>query len=315
MLKSITMDFAKVKTYSIKGRRNKVNIAEFAKISKKGTKFADFYEGLPDILAAKNLKVLVNDIIYAYKHKKMVIFMLGAHVIKCGLSPIIIDLMKKGVIKAVALNGAGIIHDTEIAMIGSTSEDVGAGILDGSFGMAKETAEFINEGINDGCRAGLGIGEAIGKKILDEKLKNSSLSILAAARKLNIPVTVHVAIGADIIHQHPLADGGAIGEGTMADFKKLVRSVGSLGRGGVVVNFGSAVILPEVFLKAINLARNLGCGVKGFTAANFDMYTHYRPLQNILLRPTQKGFGKGLNIIGHHEIMMPLLYQAVVEKL
>lgn len=309
------MDYTKVKTYSIKGRRSKVNIAEFAKISKKGAKFANFYGGLPDILAVKNLKALVNSIIYAYKHKKTVIFMLGAHVIKCGLSPIIIDLMKKGVIKAVALNGAGIIHDTEIAMIGETSEDVGAGILDGSFGMAKETAEFINEGINDGCRSGLGIGEAIGKKIVDEKLKNSSLSILAAAYKLNIPVTVHVAIGADIIHQHPLADGAAIGEGTMADFKKLVKSVGSLGGGGVVVNCGSAVILPEVFLKAINLARNLGRPVKGFTAANFDMYTHYRPLQNILLRPTQKGYGKGLNIIGHHEIMMPLLYQAIVEKI
>ncbi|MFA4843137.1 MAG: hypothetical protein WC658_04825 [Candidatus Omnitrophota bacterium] len=309
------MDFTKVKTYSIKGRKGKVNIAEFAKISKKGAKFADFYEGLPDILAVKNLKALVDGVIYAYKRKRMVIFMLGAHVIKCGLSPLVIDLMKCGVIKAVALNGAGIIHDTEIAMVGSTSEDVGAGIMDGSFGMTKETAEFINEGINDGCRAGLGIGEAIGKKILDEKLKNSSLSILAAAHKLSIPITVHVAIGADIIHQHPLADGAAIGEGTMADFKKLVRSVGKLGRGGVVVNFGSAVILPEVFLKAINLARNLGCGVKGFIAANFDMYTHYRPMQNILVRPTQKGFGKGLNIIGHHEIMMPLLYQAIVERL
>jgi hypothetical protein len=181
--------------------------------------------------------------------------------------------------------------------------------------MAKETAEFINGAVNDGCRAGLGIGEAVGKKISDEKLKNSDLSILAAAYTLNIPATVHVAIGADIIHQHPLADGAAIGEGTMADFKKLVRCVGALGGGGVAVNFGSAVILPEVFLKAINLARNLGCAVKGFTAANFDMYTHYRPTQNILLRPTQKGFGRGINIIGHHEIMLPLLCQAVAEKL
>ncbi|MBI4335485.1 MAG: hypothetical protein HY589_02395 [Candidatus Omnitrophica bacterium] len=308
------MDFAKVKTYSIKGRKSKVNIAEFAKISRKGAGFADFYEGLPDILAVRNLKALVNDIIYAYKHKRMVIFMLGAHVIKCGLSPLVIDLMRRGVVKAVALNGAGIIHDTEIAMVGKTSEDVGAGILDGSFGMAKETAEFINEGINDSCRSGIGIGEAIGKKILDEKLKNKNLSILAAAHKLSVPLTVHVAIGADIVHQHPLADGAAIGEGTMADFKKLVDSVARLGGGGVVVNFGSAVILPEVFLKAINLARNLGARVKGFTAANFDMHTHYRPTQNILLRPTRDGFGKGYNFVGHHEIMLPLLYQAIIER-
>jgi hypothetical protein len=309
------MDFTKIRTYSIKARKSKVNKVQFARPAKKGAGFTAFYAGLPDILAVKNLKGLVNDIIYAYKHKKTVIFMLGAHVIKCGLSPLVIDLMKRGIVKAVALNGAGIIHDTEIAMIGQTSEDVGAGILNGTFGMAKETSEFINEAINDGCRAGMGIGEAVGKKIADERLKNTSLSILAAAYRVNIPVTVHVAIGADIIHQHPLADGAAIGEGTMADFKKLVKLVGSLGGGGVVVNFGSAVILPEVFLKAINLARNLGRPVKGFTAANFDMYTHYRPTQNILLRPTQKGFGKAYNIIGHHEIMMPLLYQAVIERL
>jgi hypothetical protein len=309
------MDFAKVKTYSIKGRKGKVNKAQFARPAKKGAAFRGFYDGLPDILAVKNLKGLVNDIIYAYKHKKMVIFMLGAHVIKCGLSPIIIDLMKRGVIKAVALNGAGIIHDTEIAMVGQTSEDVGAGILDGSFGMARETAEFINGAINTGCGEDVGIGEAVGRRIDEAGLKNASLSILASACRLKIPVTVHVAIGADIIHQHPLADGAAIGEGTMTDFKRLVEAVGSLGGGGVVVNAGSAVILPEVFLKAINLARNLGCRVKGFTAANFDMYTHYRPVQNILLRPTQKGFGKGYNIIGHHEIMLPLLYQAIIEKI
>lgn len=309
------MDFTKIKTYSIKERKSKVNIAEFARASKKGARFTDFYEDLPDILAVKNLKALVNDIIYAYKHKRMVIFMLGAHVIKCGLSPLIIDLMKKGLIKTVSLNGAGIIHDVEIAMVGETSEDVGKGILDGTFGMAKETAEFINESVNLGCRMCFGIGEVLGKKILDNNLKYRKLSILAAGYKLKIPVCVHVAIGTDIIHQHPLADGAAIGGGTMADFKKLVKSVSRLGGGGVVLNFGSAVILPEVFLKAINLARNLGSKVKGFTAANFDIYTHYRPTQNILLRPTQKGFGKGYNIIGHHEIMMPLLYHALIAKL
>ena len=309
------MDITKVKLYSIKNRKSKVKMAEFAKLAGPKDTFTDFYEGLPDILAVRSLKAVVEAIVSAKRRKKMVIFMLGAHVLKCGLSPLIIDLMKKGVVKTVALNGAGIIHDVEIAMVGKTSEDVGAGILDGSFGMAKETAEFINGAINLGCRMGFGIGEVLGKKIIESKLKNSSLSILAAGYKLDIPVTVHVAIGTDIIHQHPTADGAAIGAGTMADFKGLVESVSCLGAGGVVVNFGSAVILPEVFLKAINLARNIGSRVKGFTAANFDMYTHYRPTQNILLRPAQKGFGKGYNIIGHHELMLPLLYRALVEKI
>lgn len=309
------LDFKKVKLYSIKGRKSKVEISAFAKTAKKGDSFARFYSGLPDILAVKNLKAVVDSLALAYKYNKMVLFMCGAHVIKCGLSPLVIDLMKKGLIKAVALNGAGIIHDVEIAMVGKTSEDVGEGILRGSFGMAKETAEFINGAINLGCRMGFGIGEALGKRIVEKKLRYRDLSILAAGYKLKIPVSVHVAIGTDIIHQHPLADGAAIGEGTMADFKKLVTSVSRLGGGGVVLNFGSAVILPEVFLKAINLARNLGNKVKGFTAVNFDMYTHYRPLQNILLRPTQKGYGKGYNIIGHHEIMLPLLYRALIAKL
>jgi hypothetical protein len=309
------MDFIKVKTYSIKGRRSKVNIAEFAGTPKKGGSFGEFYKGLPDILAVKDFRSVVDALASAYRRDRMVIFMLGAHVIKCGLSPLVIDLMKCGVIKAVALNGAGIIHDTEIAMAGKTSEDVGAGILNGSFGMARETAEFINGAVNTGCMMGFGIGEIVGKKITESRLKNSSLSILAAGYKLKIPVTVHVAIGTDIIHQHPSADGAAIGEGTMADFRALAESVSRLGNGGVVANFGSAVILPEVFLKAINLARNMGNKVKGFTAANFDMYTHYRPSQNILLRPTQKGFGRGYNIIGHHEIMLPLLHRAVIERL
>ncbi|MCX5716405.1 MAG: hypothetical protein NTV07_06095 [Candidatus Omnitrophica bacterium] len=308
-------DFDKLKLYSIRNRKSKVSVVEFAKPAKKGASFANFYDGLPDILAVKSLRAVADSLALAKKRKKTVIFMAGAHVIKCGLSPLVIDLMERGVIKAVAMNGAGIIHDTEIAMAGKTSEDVDAGILDGSFGMAEETSLFINKAINLGCRLGFGIGEVLGKRITEKKFKYRHLSILAAAHRLGIPVTVHVAIGTDIIHQHPLADGAAIGEGSMADFKKLVRSVSSLGGGGVVLNFGSAVILPEVFLKAINIARNLGFRVKDFTAANFDMYTHYRPTQNILLRPTQKGFGKGYNIIGHHEIMLPLLYRSLIEKI
>jgi len=309
------MDLTKIKSYSLYNRKSKVNISEFAKTSKKGDSFRDFHKGLPDILAVNSLNAVTDALVKARKNKRMIIFMLGAHVIKCGLSPLIIDMMKRGLIRTIALNGAGIIHDTEVAMVGETSEDVGAGILKGTFGMAKETAQFINGAVNLGCRMGFGIGEVIGKRITESKLKYKDLSVLSAAYKLKIPVCVHVALGTDIIHQHPSCDGAAIGEGSIVDFKKLVKSVSRLGRGGVVINFGSAVILPEVFLKAINLSRNLGNKVKGFTAANFDMYTHYRPTQNVLLRPAGKGSGKGYSIIGHHEIMLPLLYRMVIERI
>ena len=308
------MNINKVKTYSLYTRKSKVDIRAFARTAARGDSFLKFYGGLPDILAVQSLKSVVNALAAAYRRGAMVIVMIGAHVIKCGLSPIIIDLMRKGLIKTVALNGAGIIHDTEVAMAGRTSEDVAEAITDGSFGMARETAQFINGAMTIGCRLGFGIGEVVGKKIVEKKLRYRHLSILAAGYELKIPVCAHVAIGTDIIHQHPSADGAAIGEGTMTDFRKFAQSVGRLGNGGVVINFGSAVILPEVFLKALNLARNTGRPVRGFTAANFDMYPHYRPTQNVLLRPTQKGAGKAYNIIGHHEIMLPLVYRAVIQQ-
>ncbi|MEI8176859.1 MAG: hypothetical protein WCG78_08345, partial [Candidatus Omnitrophota bacterium] len=243
------VDFSKVRSYSINKRSSKVNVSEFAKSAKKRESFSSFYDSLPDILAVKSLKAVVDAIANAHRRGRMVLVMMGAHVIKCGLSPLIIDLMEKGVVKAVAVNGAGVIHDTEIAMAGVTSEDVGAGILDGSFGMARETAEFINGAVNTGCLLGFGIGEVVGKRIIEARFKNERLSILAAGRRLKVPVTAHVAIGTDIIHQHPSADGAAIGEGSMNDFKSLTASVCGLGSGGVVLNFGSAVIMPEVFLK------------------------------------------------------------------
>jgi hypothetical protein len=221
--------------------------------------------------------------------------------------------MRRGVIKAVALNGAGVIHDTEIAMIGRTSEDVGEGILDGSFGMAKETASFINQAINSGFTKGIGIGESVGANIVKSKLHHRNLSILANGYELDVPITAHVAIGTDIIHQHPSASGVAIGEGSLLDFRNFIYSVSKL-EGGVLINLGSAVILPEVFLKAITVARNLGNKVDTLTTANFDMINHYRPHQNILSRPTSKG-GNGYNIIGHHEIMVPLLYRSIIEKI
>lgn len=307
------IDLSKIKTIHLSTRKCKVSVKDFAHLTRKGSGFKDFYGSLPDILAARNFKAVVDDIAAAHKRKKMVLFMMGAHVIKCGLSPLIIDLMKRGVVKAVALNGAGIIHDTEVAMIGRTSEDVGEGIVNGSFGMAEETASFINGAINYGFRNGLGIGEVLGNRILKSKFSCKGLSILAEGYRLGVPVTVHVAIGTDIIHQHPSAIGMAIGEGSLLDFKTFIYSVSKL-EGGVALNIGSAVILPEVFLKAVTVVRNLGYKIDKFTTANFDMMSQYRPHQNVVSRPTSKG-GKGYSIIGHHEIMVPLLYRSVIEKI
>ena len=307
------VDIARIKTVSLDRRKTKVAVEDFARTARKGEPFRRFFESLPNILAARNLKKVVDAVVRAEKADKMVIAMMGAHVIKCGLSPIIIDLMKRCVVKTIALNGAGVIHDTEIAMIGRTSEDVGEGIRDGTFGMVKETAKFINNAINLGFKKGLGIGESLGGRIVKAKLPNRHLSILAAGYELNVPVTAHVAIGTDTIHCHPSCNGEAVGEGSLLDFRNFIYSV-SLLEGGVVLNLGSAVVLPEVFLKAVTVARNLGHKLDHFTAANFDMIAHYRPHQNVLVRPTSKG-GRGYNIIGHHEIMIPLLYRAVVEEL
>jgi len=303
----------KLKLRSIRTRKSKVSVKSFARPSKRKASFSSFYKGLPDILAAGDLKKLVDAIVRAKKAKRPVVFMMGAHVIKCGLSPLIIDLMKRGVVSGVAMNGAGIIHDTEIAMAGKTSEDVDKAIKDGSFGMTQETAGFLNNGIASGLNRGLGIGKALGAEMARSRFPYKNFSILYWGRKLDIPVTVHVAIGTDTIHQHPSCNGAAIGEGSLIDFRNFIYGVSRL-NGGVVINFGSAVLLPEVFLKALSTARNLGYKVKNFTAANFDMHKLYRPQQNVIRRPTLTG-GQGFNFIGHHEIMIPLLHQAIVEKL
>ena len=306
------IDLSKIRTIHLDSRKCKVAVKDFASLPKKGSSFESFYESLPNILAARNFKDVTDAIVAASRKKRMVIFMMGAHVIKCGLSPIVIDLMKRGVVRHVALNGAGIIHDTEVAMIGRTSEDVGEGIVDGSFGMAQETASFINGAINYGFRNGIGIGEAVGSRIRKAKYPHKDKSILAMGYELGVPVTVHVAIGTDIIHQHPSANGMAIGEGSLLDFKTFIYSVSKL-ENGVAVNIGSAVILPEVFLKAVTVARNLGYKAHKFTTANFDMVSQYRPHQNVISRPTSTG-GKGYNITGHHELMIPLLYRSIIEK-
>ncbi|MFH0762818.1 MAG: hypothetical protein V1925_02885 [Candidatus Omnitrophota bacterium] len=304
----------KVKRYSVRKRFSKVEKADFAGLPLRGRSFAAFYKSLPNILKAKELSATVSAIVRARKAGKAVIFMAGAHVIKCGLNPVLIELIRKKVITCICLNGAGIIHDFEIALQGKTSEDVGANLKSGRFGMGRETADFLNNAVKVGVAKGLGLGESVAAELSVSRLRYKNLSLLANAFKFNVPVCVFVAVGTDIIHQHASFDAALTAEGSLRDFHKLVENISGLDGGGVVLNFGSAVILPEVFLKALNLARNLGSRAKDFTAANFDMIYHYRPLQNVVLRPVS-GAGKGYYIVGHHEIMLPLLAQAVIEKI
>jgi hypothetical protein len=309
-------DLTKIKTISIKKRKSKVTPADFARVfdGKKGS-FAAFADSLPKILVAQDLRSLVDDIITSRKKNKPVILMMGAHVIKVGLSPVLIDLIKRNVITAVAMNSAAAIHDVETAMWGQTSEDVAVSILDGSFGMTRETGELMNQTLSDAFRGSdMGYGEALGRKLLDLDAPNANVSLLATCYSLNIPVTVHAAIGTDIIHQQPTMDGAATGELTFRDFKSLAETCKGLVGGGVVLNIGSAVIMPEVFLKALTVARNLGSRAKGFTTAVFDMNVHYRPTVNVKLRPTQDG-GRGLYFTGHHEIMVPLLAAMVKARM
>ena len=308
------INFNKVKTYPIKERINKVKKEDFARPAKRGTSFAGFYDSLPRILAAEDLKAVVKDIAGAYEKQKPVIFMMGAHVIKCGLNPLIIDLIKRNIIKCVALNGAGMIHDFEIALIGQTSEDVAMNIEKGKFGMARETSVYLNDAIKKGVKKNKGIGYSVGEMIYKKNLPNKELSILYWCYKKNIPATIHVAIGTDIIHQTPYCDGAATGKGSLLDFRRFTEVVSKIGGGGVVLNIGSDVILPELFLKALTVARNLGFKVRNFTTANFDKETKYRPMQNVVKRPVLSG-GKGYSITGHHEIMVPLLAQAVIENI
>jgi deoxyhypusine synthase len=305
-------DFSKVKTYSIKDRYSKVHLEELGKVYEPDESFGKFIDSLPDILVAKSFREIIEKIIHSIENNKPVIWMIGAHVIKCGLSPILIDLMKHKAISCIAMNGAGVIHDAELTLFGATSEDVAVNLKDGSFGMAKETGEFINKTLMESTD--LGYGEAIGKKLLESNTPNVNLSILANAYKFDIPVTVHTAIGTEITHQHPNADGASIGRASYTDFKIFTEVVSKIGNGGVVLNVGSTVILPEVFLKALTIARNIGHSVTDFTTCDFDMIRHYRPKVNVVERPTMQG-GAGYQITGHHEIIIPLLAGAIKYKL
>jgi hypothetical protein len=303
----------KVKRYSLKDRKSKVELSLQGVPHAAGGLFSAFIAGLPKTLAADDLRTAARNIVGARRADRPVILGMGAHPIKVGLSPIIIDLMERGIITALCTNGASAVHDFEMALAGFTSEDVACSLDDGSFGMAKETGVMLNGAISEGVQRGLGLGRAVGEFIHnDRKFRHKAVSIFAAAYRLGLPLTVHVAIGTDIIHMHPEADGAAIGEGSLRDFKILTGQVAGL-EGGVFINLGSAVIIPEVFLKAINLARNTGSTVDKFTALNMDFIRHYRAHENVLRRPTKKG-GTALGIVGHHEIMLPLLAAAVIES-
>ncbi|MDZ7266205.1 MAG: hypothetical protein ONB48_04995 [candidate division KSB1 bacterium] len=312
MSKYSQIDLARVKTYPVQQRFSKVHREELARPFRRGDFFETFYESLPDILAAKDLREFVQHLLAARAHGKPIIMMMGAHVIKVGLSPVLIDLMQRGFITCLAMNGAGVVHDTELALFGQTSEEVAEGLADGSFGMAAETGEFINGTVARARGRELGLGEAMGEALARVPNTGVKLSLLANAYTLDVPATVHVGIGTDIIHQHPSADGAAYGELSYRDFKIFAAQVARLNQGGVVLNVGSNVLLPEVFLKALTVARNVAPPVNNFITANFDMFNHYRPRMNVVQRPTLQG-GKGYNFIGHHEIMIPLLAAAVKE--
>ncbi|MEK6690725.1 MAG: hypothetical protein AABY78_05420 [Nitrospirota bacterium] len=310
MKKFSPIDLKKVKTYPLKRRMSKVSLSDFGTPFKPGKSFKDFLSSLPGILAAKDFKEVADTIAKAYRKRKPIVLGMGAHPVKVGLNPIIIDLMRRRIITAIAMNGAGIIHDFELASAGKTSEDVAESLIHGSFGMAEETGKILNQAIIKGVSKKIGIGESIGREILRGRYPYKDKSILATGAKLNIPVTVHVAIGTDIIHMHPSADGSAIGEGSHIDFRTFTSVISQL-EGGVYINLGSAVIMPEVFLKALTIARNLGHKVKKFTTVNMDFIQHYRPSVNVLARPG----GKGYALTGHHEVMFPLLAAAVLERI
>ena len=263
---------------------------------------------------ARDFLRVVNAIAAAAKNKRAVVVMLGGHIVKTGLTPLLIELMDRGVITHLAMNGSAAIHDYEIARFGATSEDVARGLVDGTFGMAEETGRGMNQAFTIGMKSGWGMGEALARALEGIPLSNGELSVLLAAHRLGIPCTVHAAIGAEIIHQHPAANGAAIGDTSHRDFRRLAASLPALHEGGVVLNLGSAVIMPEVFLKAISCARNLGHEIRDFTTVNMDFLQHYRPRFNVVERPHAQSGGKGYALTGHHEIMIPLLAAALIER-
>lgn len=300
----------RVTTYPIATRTFKVRAEDFAVAPATEDSFGRFWDSLPRILAAESLKGVVASILSARERGKPVVFAFGAHVLKTGLSPVIIDLVRRGFVTALATNGAGGIHDFEVAFHGRTSEDVGSVLLDGEFGMSRETGQGVFRALRAGRPKGLGYGRALGEYILKSRMPRRDLSLFAAAAAAGIPLTVHVALGTDTLAQHPGMDGALVGEMSYRDFLTVRDVVARLGGGGVWINAGSSVILPEVFLKALSMARNLGYDVRDFTTVDLDMIRHYRPQENVLRRPVMAG-GQSFSITGHHEILIPLIAQAL----
>jgi deoxyhypusine synthase len=303
------LDPSRARTQSLASLSRKISRKQLARSVDGESSLREFFSALPDVLAARDLRELARSIVKARTAGRPCLLMMGAHPLKVGLGPLICALIRDGIFNGLATNGAAIIHDFELAFAGRTSEDVAAGLADGSFGMAEETGSFLNGAAKEAARTGAGLGETVGRQLSNCNFKYSHESIFACAYQAGIPATVHVTLGADIIHMHPSVDGAAIGAASMTDFHRMVALIGRLSR-GVVVNLGSAVVMPEVFLKALNLARNLGFRVSGFTTADLDFVRQYRPRLNVVERPTRDS-GRGFALTGHHEIMFPLLAAAI----
>jgi hypothetical protein len=311
-LKPLELD--KVKTYPLASRTSKVKLDDFARALGNDASLWDFLESLPDVLAASSLRKIAGRMRRARDFGKPIIWGMGGHVIKTGLAPLIIDLMKRGYVSAIAGNGSVLVHDAEIAMTGSTSEDVDATLGEGMFGGADETGRLLNSAARQGAADQIGLGEAVGRSLVAMKPQYQNYSLLCAAYEARVPFTIHLTIGGDIAHFHPTADGASLGATTHTDFKLLAELVRRMDEGGVYLNIGSAVVLPEVFLKCVTLVRNLGHPLSGITTANFDFIQSYRPRTNVVRRPTEKGAGEGFSITGHHELTIPLLAAMLITK-
>ena len=309
------LELDRVRTYPLRSRPSKVSVSSFARVSSSRATVREWVKSLPHILAGETFRAVVAAFERARQRRKPILWGLGGHVFKVGLGPVLIDLLHRRYVTGVAMNGAALIHDFEIALVGATSEDVAEMLGRGRFGMAEETGRYINEAIAAGDREGLGIGEAVGRFIVRHRgARFGQYSLLAQAYQRRVPVTVHQAIGTDIIHNHPAVDAGALGSASHRDFRLLAALVQKLDRGGVYLNVGSAVVLPEVFLKCVSLAANLGNPLRGMTTVNLDFIQHYRPTQNVLIRPVAargRGPSQGYALTGHHEIMIPLLAAAL----
>jgi len=305
-------DLGQVKTYPLASRNSKVSLNEFAKPVEGDSSLGEFLAGLPDLLAVQSLRQLAARIRQARDREKPIIWGIGGHVIKTGLAPVLIDLMERGYVTAIAANGSVLVHDAEIAMVGSTSEDVDATLSEGAFGGAEETAQLLNGAAHDGAADQIGLGEAVGRALLALNPKHRDYSLLCAAYEARVPFTAHITIGGDIAHFHPNFDGATLGATTHTDFRLLAELVRQMDGGGVYLNVGSAVVLPEVFLKCVTLVRNLGHSLADITTANLDFIQSYRPLTNVVRRPTEHGAGQGYSITGHHELTIPLLAALLV---